>query len=215
MVIASGFWVGGISGAVLIAPLLGACGVLTFGGLAARLIGPRWAPLAALVLALSLPEEFTSRSTYSEPLAQIFFLGGLCLVIDSLASDGAAARVIAALGGLALGLTLLVRIDAMSDILLVIPYGGMLLLARRPQAVPLLAGLAAGTAYGAVDGLVLSRPYLDSIGASLKPLVAAVIVVVVLTALVVLVIVPFVNSAFAARGPFFGRWRTSGTKESA
>ena len=69
-------------------PLLGACAVLAFGGLVARLVGPRWAPLAALVLALSLPEQFTSRSTYSEPLAQILFLGGLCLVIDSLAAEG-------------------------------------------------------------------------------------------------------------------------------
>ena len=187
MVLAAGFWIGGTAGAVALAPLLGACGVLAFGGLAARLIGPRWAPLAALVLALSQPEQFTSRSTYSEPLAQIIFLGGLCLVVDSLASDGAAARVMAALGGLALGLTLLVRIDGVSDILLVIPYGGMLLLARRPQAVPLLGGLAAGALCGAVDGLVLSRPYLDDISSSLKPLVAVAAVIVVLTALVVLV----------------------------
>ncbi len=187
MVLAAGFWAGGTAGAVMVPPLLGACGVLTFGGLAARLIGPRWAPLAALVLALSLPEQFTSRSAYSEPLAQILFLGGLCLVIDSLATDGAAARVLAGLGGLALGLTLLVRIDGMSDLLLVIPYGGMLLLARRPQAIPLLGGLAVGALYGAVEGLVLSRPYLDSISASLKPLVAAVAVTVVLTAVVLMV----------------------------
>jgi|HubBroStandDraft_4_1064222.scaffolds.fasta_scaffold18109_2 hypothetical protein len=187
MVLAAGFWTGGTAGAVLVPPILGACGVLTFGGLAARLIGPRWAPLAALILALSLPEEYTSRSAFSEPLAQILFLGGLCLVIDSLATDGAAARVVAALGGLALGLTLLVRIDGVSDLLLVIPYGGMLLLARRPQAIPLLGGLAVGGLYGAVEGLVLSRPYLDSISSSLKPLVAAVIVIVVVTAAAVVV----------------------------
>jgi hypothetical protein len=187
MVLAAGFWAGGTAGAVALGPLLGACGVLAFGGLAARLIGPRWAPLAALVLALALPEQFTSRSTYSEPLAQILFLGGLCLVLDSLTSDGAAARVLAALGGLALGLTILVRIDGVSDILLVIPYGGMLLLARRPQAVPLLGGLAAGALFGAVDGLVLSLPYLEHNSGSVKPLVAAAAVIAVLTALVVLV----------------------------
>src|SRR6185437_6556484 len=84
MVLAAGFWIGGTAAAVTVAPLLGACGVLTFGGLAARLAGPRWAPLAALALALSLPEQVTSRAAYSEPLAQILFLGGLCLVIDSL-----------------------------------------------------------------------------------------------------------------------------------
>jgi hypothetical protein len=188
MALAAGFWTGGTAGAIMIPPLLGACGVLTFGGLAARLIGPRWAPLAALVLALSLPEQYVSRSAFSEPLAQILFLGGLCLVIDALASDGTAARVIAGLGGLALGLTLLVRIDAVSDLLLVIPYGGMLLLARRPQAIPLLGGLAVGMLYGAVEGLVLSRPYLDSIGASLQPLLAALVVIVVATAVVVAVL---------------------------
>jgi hypothetical protein len=74
-----------------------------------------------------------------------------------------------------------------SDIMLVIPYGGLLLLGRRPQAVPLLGGLAAGMVYGAVDGLVLSRPYLVHIGGSLKPLVALFGLVVILTALVVLV----------------------------
>ena len=161
--------------------------MLTFGGLAARLTGPRWAPLAALVLALSLPEQFTSRSAYSEPLAQILFLGGLCLVIDSLAAEGRAARVLAALGGLALGLTLVVRIDGASDILPVIPYCGILLLSRRRQAVPLIGGLLAGALYGAVDGLVLSRPYLAHIGSSLKPLVAVFGMVVILTAVVVVV----------------------------
>jgi hypothetical protein len=187
MVVAAGFWAGGVGAAVLVPPLLGACAVLTFGGLAARLTGPRWAPLAALALALSLPEQFTSRSAYSEPLAQILFLGGLCLVIDSLAAEGRAARVLAALGGLALGLTLVVRIDGASDILPVIPYCGILLLSRRRQAVPLLIGLLAGALYGAVDGLVLSRPYLATISSSLNPLVAAVAVVAVVTAVVVVV----------------------------
>src|SRR6266516_1333851 len=187
MVVAAGFWAGGVGAAVLVPPLLGACAVLTFGGLAARLTGPRWAPLAALVLALSLPEQFTSRSAYSEPLAQILFLGGLCLVIDSLAAEGTAARVLAALGGLALGLSRVVRIDGASDILPVIPYCGILLLSRRRQAVPLIAGLLVGALYGAVDGLVLSRPYLALISSSLSPLVAAIVVVAVVTAVVVVV----------------------------
>jgi hypothetical protein len=188
MILAAGFWAGGVSGAVLVAPLLGACGVLTFGGLVARLAGPRWAPVAALALALSLPEQFTSRSAYSEPAAQILFLGGLCLIIDALGRAGGpgglgeigglgglgagsrVSRAFAALGGLALGLTVLVRIDGVSDILPVIPYGGLLLLGRRPQALPLLAGTAAGAAYGGVNAIVLSRPYLTSIQGSLRPL---------------------------------------------
>src|SRR5580704_13134115 len=175
MVLAGAFWTGGVTAAVAMAPILGACAVLTFGGLAARLAGPRWAPLAALILAVSLPEEFTSRSTYSEPLAQILFLGGLCLVIDSLGEDRDGARVIAALGGLALGLTLLVRIDGASDILPVIPYCGILLVGR----------LVVGGLYGSVDGLVLSRPYLASIKSSLVPLALITGVVIIATLAVI------------------------------
>jgi hypothetical protein len=176
MILAAGFWAGGVPGAVLVAPVLGACGVLTFGGLVARLAGPRWAPPAALALAVSLPMQFTSRSTYSEPAAQILFLGGLCLIIDALGTRGLASRALTTLGGLALGLTVLVRIDGVNDIVPVIPYSGLLLAARRPQALALLGGAAAGAAYGLIDAAVLSRPYVASIRGSLIPfaLVAAV-----------------------------------------
>ncbi len=183
MILAAGFWIGGVNAAVATGPVLGACAVLTFGGLAARLAGPRWAPVAALVLALSLPEMFTSRSTYSEPLAQILFLGGLCLVIDSLNTDGRGARVIAALAGLAHGQNQQVRNDGASDILPVVPYCGLLFLGRRRQALPFLGGLVAGGLYGIVDGLALSRPYLASIKAALIPLVLLTLVVVVATGL--------------------------------
>jgi hypothetical protein len=188
MILAAGFWTGGVSAAAAMAPIFGACAVLAFGGLVARLVGPRWAPLAALVLAVSLPEQFTSRPTYSEPVAQLLLFGGLCLVIDSLNTDGIGARVMAGLGGLGLGLTLLVRIDGAGDILLVIPYCGLLLLGRRPQAVPFLAGLLAGGIYGIVDGLVLSRPYLASIKAALVPLVLLAGALIIVTALAVTVL---------------------------
>jgi hypothetical protein len=183
IILAAGFWTGGVGAALAMAPVLGACGVLTFGGLAARLVGPRWAPLATLVLALSLPEQFTSRSTYSEPVAQILFLGGLCLVIDALDRNETAARVIGALGGLALGLTLLVRIDGAADILPVIPYIGLLLLGRQRQAAPLLGGLVVGAAYGLADGLLLSRPYLSSIKSSVQPLALLTVLLIVATLL--------------------------------
>jgi hypothetical protein len=188
MVLASAFWIGGATAATMVAPVLGACGVLAFGGLTARLVGPRWAPLAALALAVCLPEQFTSRSDYSEPLTQILVMGGLCLVVDSLNSDEVRARVLAALGGLALGITLLVRIDGASDILPLIPYCGLLIIGRRPQALPLLGGLVVGGLYGAVDGLVLSRPYLASIKSSLVPLalIAGVVIIATLIAIALL-----------------------------
>jgi hypothetical protein len=184
MVLSAAFWASGVNAAAAVSPLLGACGVLAFGGLTARLAGPRWAPLAALVLALSMPEQFTSRSDYSEPLTQILFLGGICLVLDALNSDGVGARVIAALSGLALGLTLLVRIDGAADVLPLVPYCGLLLLSRRRQAWPLIGGLIVGGGYGVVDGALLSRPYLASIKAALIPLLALTAVLVVATLIV-------------------------------
>ena len=162
--------------------MLGAAAVLTFGGLAARLAGPRWAPLAALALALTLPEQYTSRASFSEPLAQILFLGGLSLVIDSLTAEGATARVCAGLGGLALGLTILVRIDGISDILPVVPYAGLLLIRKRPQAVPLVCGLSLGALAGLADGVLLSLPYLAHNEGSVLPLVALAGLVTIVTA---------------------------------
>ena len=188
MVISAAFWLGGMTWAVAVAPVLGACGVLAFGGLVARLVGPRWAPLGALILALCLPEQFTSRSDYSEPLTQLLFLGGLCLVIDALNSEGVGARAIAALGGLALGLTLLVRIDGASDILPLVPYCGLLFLGRRRQALPLACGVLVGAVYGGVDGYVLSRPYLDSISSALGPLGIAAGLVFIATVVAVVVL---------------------------
>ena len=34
--------------------------------------------------AVTLPEQYTSRSAFARPLAQLLLLGGLCLVADSL-----------------------------------------------------------------------------------------------------------------------------------
>lgn len=186
MMLAPAFWLGGVTAATAMGALLGACGVFVAGGLVGRLVGPRWAPLGALILALSLPEQFTSRSTYSETLAQVLFLGGLSLIVDSFSADGAARRRLAALGGVALGLTLLARIDGASDLLPLIPYCGLLLLGRARQAWPMIGGLVIGGGYGLVDGLILSQPYLRSIKASLLPLALLGLIVFAVTALAVM-----------------------------
>jgi hypothetical protein len=213
-VIAAAVWLGGIPAALVVTPLIGGCAILSFGGLAGRLAGPKWAPAAAAVLALSLPEQYTSRSTFSEPLAQVLLFGGLCLLIDSLVIDrgpgdrgpgdrgpgdrgpgdrapaksdsgtsGSPAqdKVLAALAGLALGITIFVRIDGLSDILPAVPFLGVLVAARRRQALPFGIGLVIGVGYGLADGYLLSRPYLDLEGPSLKPLALITVLVVLLT----------------------------------
>jgi len=192
LVLAAAIWLAGVPGALVITPLTGACAVLSFGGLAGRLIGARWAPAAAAALALSLPEQYTSRGTFSEPLVQVLLFGGLCLLIDALVvaprtttagTDPGQDRVLAALAGLVLGLAVLVRIDALSDILPAVPFLGLLLAARRRQAIPFGLGLAAGVGYGLVGGYLLSHRYLDLVGPSLRPLGVITAVIVALTAI--------------------------------
>ena len=184
LVLAGAIWLGGLPAALVITPLIGGCAVLAFGGLAG-LAGPGWAPAAAAVLALSLPEQYTSRGTFSEPLAQVLLFGGLCLLADSFVVNRAGKAdwpgqdmVLAGLAGLALGLTIGVRIDGLSDILPAVPFLGVLLAARRRQAVPFGVALVVGVGYGLADGYLKSRPYLDLEAPSLRPLALIVAVTV-------------------------------------
>jgi hypothetical protein len=177
MLLTLGFWAGGASLAVFWGPALGALAVFAFGGLAARLVGPRWAPFAALALGVTIPMQYVSRSTWSEPLALIFLASGLSLWIDSQrAATGeedarpwraawrqharSSSHVLAGAAGLLLGIVFLVRLDGPADIMFAIPYCGLLILRRQRQAVPLIAGLVAGTVYGSLDAAFLAAPYL-------------------------------------------------------
>jgi hypothetical protein len=88
MLLAGGFWVHGITGALATGPLLGGLATLTFAGLVGRLVGPQWAPAGALVLGLSLPQQYVGRTSLSETVLEIVIFGGLCLMADSLALRG-------------------------------------------------------------------------------------------------------------------------------
>ena len=188
LVIAGAVWIGGLPAALVITPAVGGCAVLAFGGLAGRLIGPRWAPAAAAVLALCLPQQYTSRTTFSEPLAEVLLFGSLSLLVDVFAARGQVPtglrRFVAPwLAGLALGLTILVRLDGLSDILPVVPFLGVVLAVRWRGAIPFAVGLVAGVGYGLLDGYVLSRPYLQLEAPSLHPLALITAAVVLLTVL--------------------------------
>jgi hypothetical protein len=247
MLLAAGFWAHGLSGAGSVGPILGGLAALSFAGLAARLVGPQWAPAGALIFGLSLPQQYVSRSTLSETALEIVLFGGLCLLADSLvlrtagasrrpaSETGAAAgafppgaeapgtgspgdspgvsavlgsrdsagrdtvvmgpagpapgrarrlaervggrirpaewaawldppRALGALAGLALGLALLISLDGLLYLLPVIPFGAILIVGRRPQAVPFIAGFLIGALYGALGSYLLDRPFVDSIG---------------------------------------------------
>ncbi|RNL82350.1 hypothetical protein [Halostreptopolyspora alba] len=194
LVYSVGYWVGDLPGMLVAAPLVGALGVLSFAGLVARLVGSRWAPLAALLLATCLPQQWVSRSTYSEPLAQVLLLGALALTYDALSRAASPrerwdrGRLLAGAAGVVFGLALVVRVDVLRDLLPLVAFAGLLLLARCGRAVPLLAGLAVGVGYGAVAWFGLSRPYLDHLSDSLVPLLWLSAGVVLLTAVATVVL---------------------------
>jgi len=186
IVLAAGFWAHGTAAAAIVSPIVAAFAVITFGGLAGRLAGPQWAPAAALVLALTLPEQYTSRSAFAEPLVQVLLFGGLCLVIDSLIV-GSPARpadrersfwrrlvlwprwlapptAAAAIGGLALGLTSVAAIGSLAIVVPGILFIGALVGGRKWQAVPLSCGLLVGAGYGLAAGYRLAPSYLHGLG---------------------------------------------------
>jgi hypothetical protein len=88
LLLAGGFWVHGFAGAQAMGPILGGLAMLSFAGLAGRLIGPQWAPAGALILGLSLPQQYVGRTSLAETALQIMLFGGLCLVTDSVALRG-------------------------------------------------------------------------------------------------------------------------------
>lgn len=159
-------------------PVLGALALLSFGGLTARLVGPRWAPAGALLLGLAWPMMMISRSIYSETSALILTCGGLALVLDAVRANR---RTPALLGGLALGLTILVRIDGLRDVLPVVAFAGLLVALRKRTGWPLLGGLLAGVGAGVLEGYTMSRPYLHYVRGSLVPLLYIAVAVVVVT----------------------------------
>jgi hypothetical protein len=165
IVLAAGMWAHGITGASVMSPLLGALAVLAVGGLTGRLAGPQWAPAGAFLLALTVPEIYTSRSAFSDTLAQALLFGGLCLVVDSFSSRRP--LTLAAIGGFALGLTVLAGTGLLLVLVAVIPVAGALLAGRRPQAIPLSAGLVAGVVCGVAAAIGLDFPALGSTAPSL------------------------------------------------
>ena len=170
------WWLGG-AGATLWAPaVLGGLGVLAFGLLAGWTVGARWAPLAALALALCFPLLHVTRSTYSEPLALLVLFASLAALVQSAraarALDVVGAQSAAAVSGGLLGAGVLVRVDTLREVILLMPVAAIVAMQQQRYARTLL--IAAGSSTVLAFGLtwLTSSEYLRSIGGSLLPLVA-------------------------------------------
>jgi len=68
-----------------------------------------------------------------------------------------------ALGGLALGLSAVMRIDGLLDVLPAIPFVGILLARRSATVLAFCIGVLVGAGYGLADGYLLARPFVDAL----------------------------------------------------
>jgi hypothetical protein len=191
-----GGWLDGISGILHANAIVGAFALLTFAGLVARLVGPRWAPLGVLGLALVQPELLVMRAAYSEPAGLLIFLCGLVLVLDAMgalgvrfgrapattgpvmpdegAADAGAARWALLIGGVVLGLVTLVRIDAFADLAAVVPFLALLIYHGVRAWRPLALGIGLGLLAGIFDGVVFTLPYVKHVGGNLYLILAVI-----------------------------------------
>jgi hypothetical protein len=146
-----GWWTAGWDGLLIMPALLSALAMLALAGLAARLIGARWALLAVAVLAVAQPMLHAARSTYSEPAATILVAAAAALLMDAVrpgsplrgtsgssgSSGSTASRAaggLALASGLAFGLCGLVRVDALREVSLVLPVAAVLALRAHTGA---------------------------------------------------------------------------------
>jgi len=88
LMLAGGFWLHGFAGAQAVGPILGGLATLTFAGLVGRLVAPQWAPAGALILGLSLPQQYVGRTSLADTALQVMLFGGLCLMVDAVALRG-------------------------------------------------------------------------------------------------------------------------------
>jgi hypothetical protein len=158
-------WAAGWGGMLVLPAVVGGFAVIAFGGVAARLVGPRWAPVAALLAALAWPVLRVAQETLSEPLALLVLSAGVCLLVDLVGARAAGPAAVGALRrhGFAAGLVLasgeLVRLDFGVDFALVLPVVGWLWATRRAGVWPFAVGALLGGLLGAWDGVFVTRPY--------------------------------------------------------
>lgn len=177
-------WLGGWSAMLIMPALVGGCSILAISGLAARLLGARWAPVAALLVAFAWPVLRVSQVTLSEPLGGLLLAGGVCLAVDLATVDAArsAMRRHAFAAGLVLAGGELVRLDFGVDFALLLPVLGWCWLRRRPGVLPFLAGAVLTGGLATADGAFATRPYVDGNRDSVLLMIALLVGMAVLTA---------------------------------
>lgn len=182
------WWVAGPAGTAWAPAILFGLTVLGVGLLAATVVGPRWGPLAALGTALLFPLLHVARSTYSEPVSLPVLAAGLLAVVLAARSaaypDVVTAHRAAVVAGVLMGGAIAIRVDALREVVLVVPVVVLAALQRQPHARSLGVSTALSAAIALGVTWLTSSEYLGSIAGSLLPLVAMGVTACLLGALV-------------------------------
>lgn len=183
------WWVGGAAAVFWLPPLLFGLTLFGVGLLGSLVVGPRWGPLAALGTALVFPLVHVARSTYSEPLSLPVLTAGLAALTlamrSAVAGDERAARGAAAVGGLLLGGAVVIRVDALREVVLVLAVAALAAAQRQAHAAVLALASAGSAAVALGLTWLTSSEYLRSIAGSLLPLLALAAAVVAVGAVLV------------------------------
>ncbi len=200
-----GWWLGGGVGAMLVPVLAMGLALLSLGLLTARVVGAWWGVVASGLVAVVFPVVHTARATYSEPLAMLTLTGGLLAltlvaaaqrgggddsappnVVPRLPAPGpradevVAPEVVARLAlvaGVLLGGTGFVRVDALREVVLVLPVLALGAALGGRWVRPLAAGLGVSLVAAVLAATALSSRYLGDIADSLVPLAALAVLV--------------------------------------
>jgi hypothetical protein len=157
-------WLFGIAGLLKANVTFGALALLTFFGLARRVVDPPLALLAMVVFGVSMPLIFVSRDTYSESLALLFLVGGLGLLHRAV---GSGLHRDFALAGFVLGTSAMARVDSGVSLLAVLLTAAIFPIFARPterrkavlSAYALVGGLVVPVLVGWLDVAHLSYGY--------------------------------------------------------
>lgn len=147
--------------------IFGALALLAFYTFGRLVLKPKWAALATLVLAASLPFLYFSRDSYTEPLTLMMIFGALAALVYARKSKGFVAWILA---GVLAGASTLLRIDSylylaalavyLIIILVLAPRADRLALAKKSLALVVPAALIG--LLGWVDVSSLSETYYAS-----------------------------------------------------
>lgn len=188
-VLSLGWWAAGWTGLFAVPAVVASAALAAFAALATLVVGPRWAVLAAALLAVSQPFVLVSRQTFSEPLSMLYLFTAATVALLAVRSCEDARRSLAlgVLAGVLLGANLFVRIDAYRELVLLLPLAAVLVGMRHPAGRGLLGGAAMTALPASLATVWWSSPYVADVDSSLTPLLSGGAVLAVLSAVGVLV----------------------------